>query len=81
MPHGSGSWTLYIEANTDLRDDQVSSIIGEANAGAGSAVDIDGNGRIQISEFFYTLPAFDGELSVGRLDATGALDGSNVASS
>jgi len=79
IQHGMGSWTLYFEANTDIRDDQVSAIIGEANADAGSALDEDGNGRIQVSELFYTLPALDGELSIGMLDATGALDASDVA--
>lgn len=79
LPQGNGLWTLYLEANTDIRDEQVSGIIGEANADAGSALDANGNGRLQVSELFYTLAAINGELNLGLLDATGIFDASDVA--
>ena len=79
IPQGPGAWSLHLEANTDIRDDQVSGIIGEANADAGSAIDARGNGRVQVSELFYSLPAFNGDISIGLIDATGTFDGSDVA--
>jgi len=76
---GGGRWTLYLEANTTPRDSGASALFPEANADAGTALDGNGNGRLQISEFHYSRGIGTGEVVAGLLDATGALDQSEVA--
>lgn len=76
---GAGEWVIYVEGNTSPQNDAVSTLIGEANADAGSALDRDDNGRLQISELHYSIPAFAGDLTVGLIDSTGFLDTNNVA--
>lgn len=79
MPVGNGVLAAHVEASTTPVTDGVSSLIGEANGDAGSALDADGKGRVQLSEFHYTLPAGAGELSLGLIDTAGPLDNSDVA--
>lgn len=79
LPAGPGTWSLHLEGSTGQRSSGVSSVLGEANADAGSALDAEGDGRIQISELHYSLPAAGGMLTAGLLDVTGFLDGSEVA--
>jgi hypothetical protein len=78
-PVGPGVVNGHLEANTTPRSNGVSSLIGEANADAGSALDADGQGRLQVSELNYGFALGMGELAVGLIDATGALDSSAVA--
>lgn len=80
IPAGSGSWVSHIEGNTSPKNEGVSSYLGEANADAGSALDRDGNGRLQVSEIYYSHPLNDGFLLAGLLDVGGSLDGSEIAS-
>lgn len=79
LPVGPGEWSVYFEGSTSPRTNGVSSVLGEANGDAGSATDAEGDGRIQISELHYTLPAAGGNLTAGLLDVSGFLDGSEVA--
>lgn len=79
LPRGNGKWVLYVEGNTSPRADGVSSLLGEANADAGSALDRDGNGRLQVSELHYFQPLADGLLVSGLVDVTTTLDSSEVA--
>ena len=76
---GPGVWTLYIEGNTTPASDHVAAVFGEANGDAGSALDRDGKGRLQISGLLYTQATEHGEFAVGLLDVTGFLDASSVA--
>ena len=75
----SGEWIIYIEGNKSPRINGVSSVLGEANADSGSALDRDGKGRLQISELHYNTKVSQADLTVGLLDATGFLDASDVA--
>ncbi|MDT8384468.1 MAG: carbohydrate porin [Gammaproteobacteria bacterium] len=79
LPAGAGKWVIYIEGNTSPRSDGASSLLGETNADAGSALDRDGNGRLQVSEAHYFHPLNGGLLVSGLLDVTSSLDSSEVA--
>jgi hypothetical protein len=79
LPRGNGKWVVYVEGNTSPRTDGVSTLLGEANADAGSALDRDGNGRLQVSELHYFQPFADGLLVSGLVDVTSTLDSSEVA--
>jgi hypothetical protein len=79
IPLGPGAWTLYVEGSTTLDAGHVAAVFGEANADAGTALDRDDKGRLQVSELLYSLPVGTGELSAGLLDVTGFLDASEVA--
>jgi hypothetical protein len=79
LPAGNGKWVIYVEGNTSPRTDGVSSLLGEANADAGSALDRDGNGRLQVSEAHYFHPLGGGLLVSGLVDVTASLDNSEVA--
>lgn len=46
---GPGHWLVYLEGNTALDDRGVSTAFGEVNADAGTALDPDRSGRIQVS--------------------------------
>lgn len=79
IPTRSGEWVIYLEGNTTPGSDHVSTLIGESNGDIGSALDRDDEGRIQASEIHYTTDVGPGSLTVGLIDATGFLDGSDVA--
>ena len=79
IPTRGGEWTIYIEGNTTPGSDHVSTQIGESNGDIGSALDRDDEGRLQISEVHYTTDVGPGSLTVGLVDASGFLDGSDVA--
>ncbi len=79
VPMGAGAWTLYVEGNTSPENQGVSSALPEANADAGTALDRDGNGRLQVSELHYSVPSGAGEAVIGLLDVTVYLDTSAVA--
>ena len=76
----SGRWALYLEGNTTPRTDGVSTVIGESNADAGTALDEIRRGRVQISVLDYTHN-WDAtrSLTVGMIDASSYLDVSRIA--
>ncbi len=76
---GPGLWTLYVEGNTTPRNNGISSVLGEANADIGSALDGDDSGRLQVSELHYAISLASGELVTGLIDASSFLDASKVA--
>lgn len=76
---GTGKWIIYIEGNTSPQTNGIANLLGEANADAGSALDRDGNGRLQVSELHYFHPLNGGLLVSGLLDVTASLDSSEVA--
>ena len=80
MGAAHGRWTLHIEGNTTPRDDGVSTLIGESNADAGTALDDARRGRVQVSELYYTH-AWQGarSLAIGMVDASAYLDISRIA--
>lgn len=79
LPAGPGEWTLYVEGNTTPRSRGVSSMLPGANADAGTALDADGDGRLQVSELHYALDGAGGRWTLGVFDPKGFLDTSTVA--
>jgi len=79
-PMGPGFWAIHVEGSTTVPDNtKVAALLGEANADAGSALDAEGNGRLQLSELNYTFPFAAGTLSIGLMDTGGFLDTSEIA--
>lgn len=79
MPTGAGMVVLYLEGNSTPRENGVASLIGESNGDAGSALDKDDNGRLQVSELHYARKAGAGKLTLGLVDVTGFIDTNAVA--
>ncbi|TDY03652.1 carbohydrate porin [Thiohalophilus thiocyanatoxydans] len=79
LPVGNGIVTTYAEANLSPRTNGISNEIPEANGDAGTALDRDGKGRLQISEVHYSRSFGDNSLTIGLLDPDCRLDSSRVA--
>lgn len=79
LPAGPGEWTLYVEGNATPRTRGVSSLLPGTNADAGTALDADGDGRLQVSELHYALNGAGGRWTLGLFDPKGFLDTSTVA--
>lgn len=76
----AGRWYLYIEGNTTPKDNGVATLLTESNADAGSALDEDRDGRLQVSELNYQfLLENDSMLTLGMLDASGYMDHSRIS--
>ena len=74
-----GEWLLYIEASSTPDSDGVSAIYPTANADAGSVLNRDGDGGIQVSEFNYTFGLnADRRLMVGLVNPSAWLDRSDI---
>lgn len=72
-------WLLYLEASTAPRDGGVASAFPQANADIGTAVDADGNARVQVSELRWrTALRPDTWLHAGLLDTAGFVDRSHI---
>lgn len=78
-PIGSGRITTYIEGNSSPRSGGISSQIVEVNGDARSALDGNGNGRLQVSEIYYTQKIGANILSLGLLDPACRMDTSTIA--
>lgn len=78
---GSGNWLAHIEASSTPRANGVSTNLPEANADVGSALEEDSQGRIQLSELYYTHHYSDVvTLAAGLLDVSGFFEQSRLAS-
>lgn len=70
----------YVEANTTPFRGGVSTLVGEANTDAGTALNRRRQGRVQLSEVRLVIPLGGGlNAHGGLLDATGFLDVSRIA--
>lgn len=76
---GMGSLNFHLEGSTPPKTEGISALVGEANGDIGSALDDENNGRLQVSELFYSIPVGGPTLSVGLLDPTATLDTNTVA--
>ena len=77
---GFAALHVYVEGNTSPRGGGVSSEAPFANTDAGSALDEEGTGRVQISELRFAWPLDRRvRLHVGLMDLTGFLDVSRIA--
>lgn len=79
VPLGSGKLTIYAEGSTTAKTNAVSNILPTANGDAGSALDSNAEGRLQISELHYTWTLPSGYLYTGLIDPAGLLDSSEIA--
>ena len=79
LPAGKGQVVVYVEGSTNPQTDGVSATFEEANSDAGTALDRDGRGRLQVSEFNYNRALGENEISAGLIKPTGYLDTSEVA--
>ena len=78
-PGSHGEWLLYIEASSTPDADGVSAVYPTANADAGSVLNRDGDGGIQVSEFNYTFRLKDDRrLMVGLVNPSAWLDRSDI---
>jgi len=68
IPNGKGQWTAYIEGNVSPRLNGVFSVLPEANGDAGTALDRDGKGRLQVSELHYSRWIGSNFLTAGLID-------------
>lgn len=69
---GPGRWLAYAEYSSTPRADGVSAAYPQANADAGSALDVDGQGRLQLSELHYGWALSPAVTLTGGLMDTGA---------
>jgi hypothetical protein len=80
LPLGPGSLNFHVEGNTTPNnDDGISALVGEANGDAGSALDGDDQGRLQVSELFYSFSLGEPTFSIGLIDPTANLDTDAIA--
>ncbi len=79
LPFGPGRLSVYLEGNTSAGNNAVSMLLPSANADAGTALNSNANGRLQLSEFHYEWPLVTGSLYAGLIDPTRFLDGSEIA--
>ena len=78
---GAGEWLAHMEASSSPKSNGISSVYPEFNEDAGSALDKNNNGRIQLSELYYTHSFRDRQnISVGLIDLSGLFDQSQIAS-
>ena len=76
-----GDLRLYIEANSTPRAQGVSALLPEVNTDAGSALNRQGDGRIQVSELAYHhMFGNQHEFTLGLVDVSGYFDRSRIAS-
>ncbi len=76
----TGQWLVYAEGSTVPDVNGISSIYPTANADAGSVLNKDGDGGLQISEFNYTFFLQDEKtLAVGLIDPSAWLDVGRMA--
>ena len=78
-PVFGGTMFLYLEGSSAPVESGVSNRFPDANGDMGSALDKDGEARLQVSEFFYHHPVWPGKLSVGLLNPASGLDQSEIA--
>jgi len=79
IPTTHGQWLLYVEGNTTPHQQGVFALYPEANKDAGTAVDRDGNGRLQVSSLHYLWFLDDDALATGLVNPAGPLDNSVIA--
>ena len=79
IPTSHGQWLLYVEGNTSPRQNGVANLLPEANQDAGSALDRDGKGTLQVSALHYLHFLGNSAVVVGLIDPAAPLDNSDIA--
>jgi hypothetical protein len=79
IPTANGQWLVYVEGNTSPRRNGVTVLIPAANTDAGTALDRDDTGRLQVSVLHYMWFLGSDALVVGLINPAGPLDNSDIA--
>ena len=80
VPRKTGEWLIYIEASSSPDADGVSALYPTANGDAGSVLNKDDDGGVQISELNYTFRIKDDRtLMIGLINPSAWLDRSTIA--
>ena len=79
MRDGPGEWTAYIEGNLSPRVNGVSRTLVEVNGDAGTALDRDNKGRLQVSGLHYTFLSGANSMTMGLINPACVLDASAIA--
>lgn len=77
--HGAGLWVMQVEGSTGESSGRVSGQFPLSNSDAATAVDEDGDGRVQLSQINYTRKAETYAFAAGLVDPTCYLDLSEFA--
>jgi len=78
-PSSNGRWYMYLEGNNTPDDRGVPTLLIESNADAGTALDKDREGRLQLSELNYQFSlSQNSSLVLGMLDASAYMDSSKI---
>lgn len=76
---GPGAIELYVEGNTTPSPDGVAAMVPEVNGDAGTALDGEGRGRLQVSELKYDIALPGGSrLALGLIDLTAYIDTTRI---
>jgi hypothetical protein len=75
---GPGFWMAQVEGSSGQNSGRVSGQFPLSNGDAATAVDEDGDGRLQLSQFNYTVETGEFAYAFGYLDPTCYLDQSNI---
>lgn len=78
---GPGSWHIEIRGGTTPAANGVTTTFTEANATVGETLDQQGDGRIAVTQLFYSSGLWGGTLGAGLIDPTAFLDANAVANS
>ena len=80
IPRSTGEWLIYLEASTSPDANGISAVYPTANADAGSVLNRDGDGGVQISELNYTFFLKKNRtVMFGLIDPSAWLDRSRIA--
>lgn len=80
LPKENGHWTLYLEGASGTDAGSIFNTYPEINGDAGSVLDRDGGGHIQVSELYYQFDLNDQSLLiVGQIDASAHVDRSRIS--
>ena len=79
VPTTNGQWLIYVEGNTSPNQRGVSTLLPEANQDAGTAVDQNGKGRLQVSSLHYLRFLGNNAVAIGLINPAGPLDNSDIA--
>ncbi len=80
LPAGDSRWFLYVEGSSGADAGSIFNLYPEINADAGSVLDSDGSGHVQVSEFHYSFGIGErSRLTIGQIDPSAQIDTSGIA--
>lgn len=79
IPTRQGHWVVYLEGNTSPHQQGVAMLLSEANQDAGTALDRDNRGRLQVSALHYLWYQGKSAFVLGLINPAGPVDNSAIA--